>query len=93
MRKLVEEYDATQRQWQTAADVKFVYHGWRLLVELDGANSDVVTHKYTWGLDLSGQLGCQASFSHVGPTSGRSSGLDNAGGIGGPVAHRTLRPL
>ncbi len=76
VRKLVEEYNAAQQQWQTVADVKFVYHGWRLLIERDGTNNDVVTHKYTWGLDLSGL---------VGPVSNRSS-LDGAGGIGGLLA-------
>ncbi len=38
VRKLVEEYNAAQQQWQTVADVKFVYHGWRLIMELVGLN-------------------------------------------------------
>ncbi len=81
VRKLVEEYNAAQQQWQTVADVKFVYHGWRLLMERDGMNEGgtgvpPVIRSYTWGPDLSGL---------VGPVSNRSS-LDGAGGIGGLLA-------
>ncbi|HNQ25007.1 MAG TPA: RHS repeat-associated core domain-containing protein, partial [Phycisphaerae bacterium] len=35
---------------------KFVYDGWRVIMELDGSNDDAVLRKHTWGLDLSGSL-------------------------------------
>ena len=54
VRKQVYEYDNSA--WSQTADVKFVYDGWRPLLELDGLNSDAVIRKYTWGLDLSRSL-------------------------------------
>jgi len=35
---------------------KFIYDGWRVIMELDGSNGDAVLRKHTWGLDLSGSL-------------------------------------
>ncbi|HNQ22352.1 MAG TPA: RHS repeat-associated core domain-containing protein [Phycisphaerae bacterium] len=35
---------------------KFVYDGWRVIMELDGSNGDAVLREHTWGLDLSGSL-------------------------------------
>lgn len=35
---------------------KFVYDGWRVVLELDGMNGDAVERKFTWGPDLSGSL-------------------------------------
>ncbi|MBU0638536.1 MAG: RHS repeat-associated core domain-containing protein, partial [Planctomycetes bacterium] len=40
-------------QWVVEADVKFVWDGWLLLMELDGNDNDAVLRTYTWGLDLS----------------------------------------
>ncbi len=70
--------------WNATATVhrKFIYDGWRIVMELDGLNDDAVIRTYTWGLDLSGQNG--------GLTSGRS-GLDGAGGIGGLLALQDTR--
>ena len=79
---------------------KLIYDGWRPIMELDGlkeggAGVPPAIGKYTWGLDLSGQSGGQASSYHVGPVSHRSSlvgpvsnrsGLEGAGGIGGLLA-------
>jgi RHS repeat-associated protein len=52
---------------------KFLYDGWNLIAELDGANNAVV-RSYLWGLDLAGQKG---------------GGFADAGGIGGLVAVRS----
>ena len=72
-------------QWETtpAEERMFVWHGWRMLMELDGlAGTGVspVVRKYAWGLDLAGQSG--------GQTSGLSA-LEGAGGIGGLLAVTT----
>jgi RHS repeat-associated protein len=64
-------------QWVAAADTKFVWSGWRMLMELDGTASDAVLRKYTWGLDLAGQNGVVNS-------------LEGAGGIGGLLAVQTI---
>ena len=60
------EYDAQGRRirkrvWNNTAGTgspalerKYIYDGWNLLVELDGANA--VVNSFTWGLDLSGTL-------------------------------------
>jgi RHS repeat-associated protein len=34
------------------SDVRFVYDGWNVILELDGLNNNVVLKKYTWGLDV-----------------------------------------
>ena len=54
VRKLVETY--TSGAWTTTADRKFIRHGWRPVLELDGTDGDRIMRKYTWGLDLSGSL-------------------------------------
>ncbi len=59
VRKLAYEWDATIGEtgdWSTtpSLDRRFLWHGWMLLMELNG-NNDVV-RKYTWGLDLSQTL-------------------------------------
>jgi RHS repeat-associated protein len=40
--------------WNLDSDIRFIYDGWNLLLELDGLNNNAVLRKYTWGLDLSG---------------------------------------
>ncbi|NLX23283.1 MAG: RHS repeat-associated core domain-containing protein, partial [Phycisphaerae bacterium] len=53
---------------------------------LDGPNR-TITHKYTWGLDLSGLAGQGAAgFSPRGPSDGATAGIHGAGGIGGLLA-------
>ena len=52
--KKVSDWNAST--WVLSLDRKFVYDGWLLLLELDGANGDAVVKKYTWGLDLSRTL-------------------------------------
>jgi len=42
--------------WLTDSDTRYVYDGWNVVLELDGANSNAVAKQYTWGLDLSGAL-------------------------------------
>jgi|GEM_PF-5211233 len=42
--------------WLTDSDTRYVYDGWNVVLELDGANSNAVAKQYTWGLDLSGTL-------------------------------------
>ena len=54
-RVLKKVWTYTAGSWGTpTAETKYVYDGWRVIMELDGLNNDVVTRKYTWGLDLSG---------------------------------------
>ncbi|TWT45282.1 tRNA3(Ser)-specific nuclease WapA precursor [Phycisphaerae bacterium RAS1] len=57
-------------------DRRYVYDGWRVVLELDGLNSNAILRKYTWGLDLAGLGG-----AGVPPAN-----LDGAGGIGGLLA-------
>ncbi len=54
VRKLVETFAGGA--WTTTADRKFIRHGWRPVLELDGTDGDRIMRKYTWGLDLSGSL-------------------------------------
>lgn len=87
MHKLAFQYDYLGRRvektvynwsggaWQAADVRRFVYHGWLLLMELDANNQPV--RKYTWGLDLAGQMG----GAGVPPAN-----LEAAGGIGGLLA-------
>lgn len=59
VRKQVFDWDPTangnEGAWETSptTDLRFIYDGWNLLMELDGLNSNAVLRKYTWGLDLS----------------------------------------
>jgi hypothetical protein len=57
--------------WGAPVVRRFVYAGWRIVLELDGDNQ--VVRKYTWGLDLAGQ-------------SGAFNSLKDAGGIAGLLA-------
>ena len=45
--------------WPGSPDehIKFVWHGWHLLAELDGLSSNAVLRTYAWGLDLSASVG------------------------------------
>ena len=73
--KKVWEYDSG---WSLTRHCKFLYDGWLPLLELDGADSDAVVRKYTWGRDLGGLQG-------RGTARGRAA-LSQAGGIGGLLA-------
>ncbi len=57
--KLVYDWDTQTSDWSATATLhtKYVYDGHRLLLELDGLNSDATVRQYTWGLDLSGSRG------------------------------------
>ncbi len=56
-RVLKKVWTYTAGSWGTPTAVtKYVYDGWRVIMELDGLNNDAITRKYTWGLDLSGSL-------------------------------------
>jgi len=37
-----------------SSDLKFLYEGWNLIAELNGASTDAVVRSYIWGIDLSG---------------------------------------
>jgi len=54
---------------------KFVYDGWRVIMELDGSNGDAVLRQHTWGLDLSGSL------EGAGGIGGLLGTLDTAGTV------------
>ncbi|MEW6252076.1 MAG: RHS repeat-associated core domain-containing protein [Planctomycetota bacterium] len=58
---------------------RYVWDGWRLVLELDGLNQDAVVRKYTWGLDLAGQHGDQSRDR-------KGAVLEGAGTIGGLAA-------
>ena len=62
IRKQVETYG--NGQWSVTDVRAFVYQGWRIVLELDardlnsdGVPDNTVLRKYTWGLDLAGQMG------------------------------------
>lgn len=56
VRKQTFAWNAGTNTWNTtpAKDIRFVYDGWNLVMELDGLSSNAILCKYTWGLDLSG---------------------------------------
>ena len=55
--KKVYDWDSQAEEWEstTSEERKFIYDGWRLLLELDESND--VVRKYTWGRDIGGSLG------------------------------------
>ncbi len=56
-RVLKRVWTYTAGSWgNPTAETKYVYDGWRVIMELDGLNSDAVTRRFTWGLDLSGSV-------------------------------------
>ncbi|TWT45268.1 tRNA3(Ser)-specific nuclease WapA precursor [Phycisphaerae bacterium RAS1] len=76
--KRVYEWDTGEDEWTLVLDRRYVYDGWRVLLELDGLNSNAIIRKYTWGLDLAGLSG--------GGVGVPPANLDGAGGIGGLLA-------
>ena len=68
--------------WSAASDTRYVWDGWLLLAELNGASSNALLRSYTWGLDLAGQWA-----GRVGRGGARSA-LERAGGSGGLLAVR-----
>ena len=56
VRRLQEEEVTltTPSTWATQRDTRYVYDGWNVVLELNGADSNAITKKYTWGLDVSG---------------------------------------
>ncbi len=53
-RVLKQVWTYTAGSWGSPiAETKYVYDGWRVIMELDGLNNDAVIRKFTWGLDLS----------------------------------------
>ncbi len=73
IRKQVWTYNAGV--WAEPVVRRYVYHGWRVVLELNGDNQPL--RKYTWGLDLAGLNGGVG----VPPAN-----LQSAGGIGGLLA-------
>jgi len=70
--RIVSTYNG--RAWVPSSLECFIYDGWNVVMVYD-MYYDVFTHKYTWGLDLSGQSG-----------GGTTGGIHDAGGIGGLLA-------
>ena len=64
--KTVSTY--TGSAWQVSQKLKYIWHGWLMLVELeeDAQQDDDVMRKYTWGLDLVGQSGATGSLEGAG---------------------------
>ena len=94
VRRQVFAWNTGSSSWETTpeSDLRFVYDGWRVILELDclacgagcgtgecGTGVSPVVRKYTWGLDLAGQNG-DPSRDRQGAV------LDAAGGIGGLLA-------
>ena len=69
--------------WGTPEVRQFVWDGWRLVLEMNGAGT--ILRKFTWGLDLAGLNGNVAS----GAPAGRQ--LEGAGGIGGLLAMQDVQ--
>jgi hypothetical protein len=68
------DWDGQALAWTGPVEVtKYVYNGWRVIMELDGLAGDIPTRKFSWGLDLSAQAG-------------QVNSLESAGGIGGLLA-------
>ena len=62
--KRVYTWDEPTSSWGSPTAVtKFVYDGWRVIMELDGLNSDAISRKHTWGLDLSGSTVSRGTFT------------------------------
>ena len=79
-------YNWVSGQWQAGPIRRFVWSGWLLLMELDGmAGGTGVSpvRKYTWGLDLAGQMGGAGASERAARA---SAFLEGAGGIGGLLA-------
>jgi RHS repeat-associated protein len=55
VRKQVFTWD-DRGDWYPTADLRFVWDAWRVVMVLDGRNSNAVVRKYVWGLDLSRTL-------------------------------------
>jgi len=72
--------------WEANPEVyqRFVYDQWNVVLVLDGPNR-TITHKYTWGLDLSGLAGQGAATAgeQSRDREGAVPGIHGAGGIGG----------
>jgi hypothetical protein len=84
-RRIEKQVWSYSNGWTQTEHWKLMYADWLPLLELDGLDSDSVERQYTWGLDLSGQMG-----NTVGQASSLSAGLSNlpraltaAGGIAG----------
>ncbi|TWT45283.1 tRNA3(Ser)-specific nuclease WapA precursor [Phycisphaerae bacterium RAS1] len=73
--KRVYDWDEGEEEWVLVLDRRYVYDGWRVVLELDGLDDNAVLRKYTWGLDLAGLGGA-----------GVPPAIDSAGGIGGLLA-------
>jgi hypothetical protein len=68
------DWDGQALAWTGPVEVtKYVYNGWRVIMELDGLAGDIPTRKFSWGLDLAAQAG-------------QVNSLESAGGIGGLLA-------
>jgi len=52
----IEKYGAGPGTWTSAEDIRYVYDGWNVVLELDGEDSNSIAKQYTWGLDVSGSL-------------------------------------
>jgi len=74
--KIYSKHNGTD--WVVQTNRRFVYDEWNVVLLLNGASSNALIRKLTWGLDLSGLAG-----------NGSVSGIHGAGGIGGLLAHQT----
>ena len=63
----------TGSAWTVDSERRFVWDGWKLLLELDVTRNDAWQRRFTWGLDLAG-------------LNGQVNSLEGAGTIGGLLA-------
>ena len=79
----------TGGSWSGPVERRYVWSGWLLLMELEDCGTGFQpVRKYTWGLDLAGQMGTVASGVSAGRLDAGHGGpaLQGAGGIGGLLA-------
>jgi RHS repeat-associated protein len=71
--------------WATTATTRYVWDGWRLLLEMNA--SGTITRKYTWGYDLAGLNGQLNSLEGAGTISGLLAVQVPGGAVGGGDAN------
>jgi len=79
--KKVWAYDESGEDWDLTVHRKFLYDGWRIVLELAGLDSDATVRECVWGLDLAGQGGSVNSRGGAGGLSGRHKLIKRIAGL------------
>jgi hypothetical protein len=86
------DWDGQALAWTGPVEVtKYVYNGWRVIMELDGLAGDIPTRKFSWGLDLAAQAGQLNSLESAGGIGGLLAAEDSAGTVARPDVHLLRR--